>query len=430
MSAARWSREFGGLALSLLGSTLGWLVIAPLAALVPKRNDWVAVIGRQHGKFLDNAKYFFLLAPSFAPDLRLAFITERPEATAALSLASREALDYPGPRAIWFLLRCGSVVADSTDWGRHLRRFLLIRARTLQLWHGVGFKRIEIDKWRNETGRYRWFSRPWVFSLRMVFYRITGRLVRYDAVAVTSRFYRDQVFAPAFLSDRFLLSGYPRNTFGRGDPHVEALAWSNVESTVARRAHDWRQQGRKLVLVAPTMRDSGAPPMDLDPAAVQAIDAFAEANNVEFVFKFHPSERAATGIAGRHVHRCHADSDIYPLFPLSDALVTDYSSVYMDYLLVDRPVLFLVPRDDGYLQNDRQIQFDLARMTPGPAVATWEDLLSALAQQWQQDSYAPERRALRQKAFDDRPQERAVPDMLAFMRDAGWLPASPAPMEA
>lgn len=430
MSAARWSREFGGLTLSFLGSALGWLVIAPLAALVPKRNDWVAVIGRQHGKFLDNAKYFFLLAPSFAPDLRLAFITERPEVASRLSSASREALDYPGPRAIWFLLRCGSVVADSTDWGRHLRRFLLIRARTLQLWHGVGFKRIEIDKWRNETGRYRWFSRPWVFSLRMVFYRITGRVVRYGAVAVTSCFYRDQVFVPAFLSEHFPLSGYPRNTFGSGDTHVEALAWSNVDATVAQRAREWRQEGRRLVLVAPTMRDSGAPPMDLDPAALQAIDAFAEANHVEFVFKFHPSERAETGITGRHVHRCHADSDIYPLFPWSDALVTDYSSIYMDYLLVDRPVLFLLRRGDSYLQDDRQIQFDLARMTPGPTVATWKALLAALAQQWHEDAYATERHALRHTAFDDRPQEQAVPDLLAFMRAAGWLPAAPAPREA
>jgi hypothetical protein len=29
----------------------------------------------------------------------------------------------------------------------------LIRAHVIQMWHGVAFKRIELDKWRHETGR-------------------------------------------------------------------------------------------------------------------------------------------------------------------------------------------------------------------------------------------------------------------------------------
>lgn len=424
MSAGRWLREFGGLALSLLGSLLGWVLLVPVATLIPKRRDWIAVIGRQHGKFLDNAKHFFLQCDSQVPGLRLTFITERTEVVSLLAGSSREVLRYPGIRAVWLLLRCGTVVADSTDWGRHLRRFLLIRAHVLQLWHGVGFKRIELDKWRNETGSYRWFSQPWVFWLRICFYRFTGRLVRYGAVITTSNFYRDEVFVPAFLSDHFLVTGYPRNAFGSFPADTGNLVWSNVDADVTRQLATWTQQKRKLVIVAPTMRDSGTAPMRLDSAAVQTIDVFAETHGFEFLFKFHPSESHTGSITGNHLHLCSPDSDIYPLLAHADALITDYSSIYMDYLLLDRPVFFLIPDGDNYARQDRQLQFDPADMMPGPVTNSWKTLLAALAAHQKIDAYIEARARLRRKAFDDLPQAQAVPKLIDFMCEQQWLPAT------
>jgi hypothetical protein len=421
MSVVKWLKEFGGLALSLFGSLLGWSLIAPVAAAIPRRRDWIAVIGRQHGKFLDNAKYFFLDGGSRAPDLRLAFITERPDVLKLFEGSSREVLRYPGIRAVWYLLRCGTAVADSTDWGRHLRHFFLIRARVLQLWHGVGFKRIELDKWRNETGRYRWFSQSWVFTLRMLFYRVTGRVVRYGAVNTTSRFYCDEVFTPSFLSHHFLVAGYPRNTFGCAATENHKLTWSNVDTAIAYRLDEWIRLGRKLVVVAPTMRDSGKVPMKLNADAIGFVDAFAESHGVEFLFKFHPSERCADQIAGRHLHLCSPDSDIYPLLPYTHGLITDYSSIYMDYLLLDKPVLFLIPDGDCYTREDRQVQFDLADMTPGPVAASWPELLTALESQWQHDVCVDVRTQLRRKAFDDLLQEESVPKLIEFMRAHGWI---------
>lgn len=420
MSGASWTREFGSLALSMLGSLLGWVLLAPLALLIPKRRDWIAVIGRQNGKFLDNCKYFYLQSQS--GDLRVVFITEREDTMALFAGKSGDALRYPSFKSAWFLLRAGSTVVDSTDWGRNLRRFLLLRSRVVQLWHGVGFKRIELDKWRNETGRYRWFSKPWVFSLRMLFYRITGRVVSYDVVANTSRFYRDEVFAPAFLGRHFPITGYPRNAFARMSDQDHAFAWTNTDSAVASCLKEWLAAGRKLVVVTPTMRDSGAAPMQIDAETVRAIDAFSEAHGLEFVFKFHPSERATNLIAGRHLHTCSPDSDIYPLLAHADALVTDYSSIYMDYLLLDRPVLFLIPDGDSYMQNDRQVQFDLAEMMPGPIAASWPELLTLLDQQWTADAHAEERRALCKRSFDGLSQNDATTRLIEFMRKQRWLP--------
>ena len=107
---------------------------------------------------------------------------------------------------------------------------------------------------------------------------------------------------------------------------------------------------------------------------------------------------------------------------LAHALVTDDSSIYMDYLLVDKPILFLVPDHDQYVREDRQFQFDFASMTPGPKVDSWAELVAQLEQQWQHDEYADARARLRLTAFDGLPQVEAVPKLIDFMHRQRWLP--------
>lgn len=207
----------------------GFLLL-PIAFLCPKRADWVAVIGRQDGRFLDNAKYFFIQAPSAAPELRIVFVTERPDVFQFLTGRSRETLLYPTAKSVWFLLRCGTVVVDEAAWFRKARFFLLIRSRVVQLWHGVPFKWIELGLWRNPTGKFSWTSNRWVLWFRHLIYRLTGRYMRYSVVISTSKFYRDNVFSKAFSSHYFLVTGYPRNDFALSLSEEDAkLAW--MEST-------------------------------------------------------------------------------------------------------------------------------------------------------------------------------------------------------
>jgi CDP-glycerol glycerophosphotransferase (TagB/SpsB family) len=338
----------------------------------------------------------------------------------------REASRFPSLNSIWFLARCGCVVVDEAAWFRQMRYFLLIRAKVVQLWHGIPIKRIELDHWRHEIGRYKWASWPPLLWLRLVIYRINGRWPRYAAVIATSSYYRDSVFAQAFLARHFPVTGYPRNDFAQSLP-VESrdLAWSNVDSAVKSRLSTWRTLGRKLVLVAPTFRDSGSVPMQLDPATLLAIDAFAAIHGVEFLFKFHPSERNADHVSGRHFHVCARDSDVYPLLPYTVALVTDFSSISMDYLLLDRPLLFLIPSDDDYASNNRELQFDPRTMMPGPVVPDWPSMLTALLDAWAHDEYVQARAELRRKAFEDLPQADAVPKLIALMRKQRWVAALP-----
>jgi CDP-glycerol glycerophosphotransferase (TagB/SpsB family) len=422
MSAARSIGGPARLLFTLLASALGWALVVPVAWLVPKRRNWIAVIGRQDGQFLDNAKYFFLQAHALAPGARLVFVSERAGVVELITGAGREALCFPGVRSAWFLMRCGTVVVDEASWYRRMRYFLLIRARVVQLWHGVGCKWIEIQQWRREAGAFGWASHPVVLAARLLFYRLIGRRARYAMVATTSAFYRDEVFEPAFLASHYPVTGYPRNDFALSleGPDRE-LAWRNVDRSISSKLAGWALEGKKLVLVAPTFRDSGTLPMHLDALALESIDAFGETHGVEFLFKFHPSERNADQIRGRHFHVCSRDSDVYPLLPHASALVTDYSSISMDFLWVDKPLLFLVPENDDYASSDRGLQFEPRTMMPGPIVSSWPLLLPALLDAWSNDGHVAERAALRRQAFDDLPQSQATSRIIAFARAKRWF---------
>lgn len=411
-------------AVGLLAALLGWVLLAPLAALVPRRKDWVAVIGRDEGKFVDNAKYFLLQAtPALRPNVRCVFVTERRDVADMLLDSDYEVMLYPRWRSVCFLLRAGTLIADSTEWHMRLRRFLTVRCRHVQLWHGVGYKRIELGQWRNEAVGRGWRSWPVLRAVRSAKRVFVGRVVRYDLVNTTSAFYRDEVFKPAFRSSHFTALGYPRNTFGELNEAAKAMAWRNVDSGITRNLRAWLADGRRMVLVAPTFRDTRASPMGLTAATLTLLDSWCEQQRVELVFKFHPAERQASAVEGRHLHLCSPESDLYPLMPISSALITDYSSIYMDYLLLDKPILFLVPDLDEYVSKDRQLQFDFREMTPGPKAATWDELVKHATQQWERDDYAQARDALKLKAFGGRPQELAAPLLIEFMRQQGWLPS-------
>ena len=413
---------FISLILRSLGGVLGWIFIAPVAYFVPKRNDWIAVYGQHDGRFLDNAKYFFLQAEEYLSNTRTVFISSNKYNIYNLQKYNRELITYPSLKSIIYLLRCSVIVVDHASWHKGLRFFLLINTRKIQLWHGIPFKKIELSAWKSQKGQLSWASSKLALKMRLFFYKLTGRLTKYSLVISPSLFYKENSFTSAFLANNFPIIGYPRNDFAQsltGDNLK--LAWRNVDSKITGQLAEWVKLNKKLVVVAPTFRDSGAMPMQLESTALKSLSMFAEKHNVEFLFKFHPLEKNAETIAGQHFHICARDSDIYPLLPYAAALVTDYSSISMDFLWVDKPLVFLIPDNDDYAEKDRQLQFDPRAMMPGPVIPDWISLQTALLREWGEDNYAPERASLRSKAFDDLPQADATTQLISIMREQGWI---------
>jgi CDP-glycerol glycerophosphotransferase (TagB/SpsB family) len=85
------------------------------------------------------------------------------------------------------------------------------------------------------------------------------------------------------------------------------------------------------------------------------------------------------------------------LLPFIDVLVTDYSSVYHDFLLLDKPMLF-IPYDYNEFSQRIGFKYDYFKNLPGPNITSFEEFLDSInTVQSSGDIYATERRKLLKK---------------------------------
>jgi CDP-glycerol glycerophosphotransferase len=169
-----------------------------------------------------------------------------------------------------------------------------------------------------------------------------------------------------------------------------------------------RERG-PVVLFAPTFRDQVGNPFTQSALDLVELARFLKKMDGYLVIKGHRLVReniVAENLP--NVIACPSATDIYPVMPMVDLLLTDYSSIYMDYLLLDRPVAFFCSDYDQYVQRNRDLQFPYEQMTPGPRCTTQEELHEALQGLLQgKDRWQVARHALRNRAFSHHDGEAA-----------------------
>ena len=74
------------------------------------------------------------------------------------------------------------------------------------------------------------------------------------------------------------------------------------------------------------------------------------------------------------------DDDIYNKLQEFNFLITDYSSIYFDYLLLDRPIIFTPFDIKEYINQDREMYYLYDDVTPGPKAENWTQALKCIDQ--------------------------------------------------
>ena len=137
--------------------------------------------------------------------------------------------------------------------------------------------------------------------------------------------------------------------------------------------------GKKLVLYAPTFRDAiednDALLQKVDTAAFRARFGESAALLVRLHPQIHPEKRQLSGATD-----VTAYADVPTLVLACDALITDYSSICMDFALLQKPCVFFAFDLERY-KAARDFYFDYEAYVPGPVVADFAAALDALESQ-------------------------------------------------
>jgi CDP-glycerol glycerophosphotransferase (TagB/SpsB family) len=237
---------------------------------------------------------------------------------------------------------------------------------SLELWHGFPLKGLTLMEPSLKPREKRAVAAGWAMAGRIASYSPLYTLVMNACFGVDI--------------NQYVVTGAPRNDWlfdGRG-------------RTLQERTLGLPFGSDRVVLFMPTFRSRGLGKTDgtqrqghflaFDGFDPSRFVRFLERESLHFVMKIHPVEEAEWAPAlqrqGGRVHLLtdpmleRQGLDLYQLLDGVDALVTDYSGVALDYLLLDRPLVF-TPVDLEAYRNSRNLvlqPYDF--WTPGPKALT------------------------------------------------------------
>jgi CDP-glycerol glycerophosphotransferase len=193
----------------------------------------------------------------------------------------------------------------------------------------------------------------------------------------------DLLAAPSEAAVRTLAAalGVRGRAVAVGSPRADLLVSPEAAS---RREETRRRLGlaadQRVVLYAPTFREQARvgghheKVLLLDPAALTAARP-----DVVLLVRGHPRTFADPTVRGERVLDVTTYPDAAEMQLAADVLVTDWSSVLLDFVRTEKPVVLLAPDLEEYLLGGRGLYLDLREDPPGPLVGSTEELLGALA---------------------------------------------------
>jgi len=379
----------------LLLLLIGWVIAVPVSLLIPKKKKLILFIGGENGQLRDNVKYLFLyLQNQKSADLTFYFLTEDSRTRDVLAAEGLPAVLYPRLTALFIMLRASVVIVDNLTWIWNLKYHLLFKCCKVQLWHGCSMKRLELDNLNELEKINTWWKK--------IIANATGRFPLYDFLLSTSKLNTEKIFVPAFRSKKIFEYGYPRNdVFFRQPDTLDLIGADRACIDTVRR---YSQGNHKTVLYAPTFRDTARGDDFLEKQALEIdrLNRFGRANRILFVFKIHPFRKLEFDFSrGDHVIRYADAGDVYPLLPMIDLLITDYSSIFFDFLFTDRPVVFFPYDYEKYTTEDRSLKYDYFWITPGPKCYSQGQLQETVGRILLQDDdrFALKRKEIRDLSF-------------------------------
>jgi CDP-glycerol glycerophosphotransferase (TagB/SpsB family) len=132
----------------------------------------------------------------------------------------------------------------------------------------------------------------------------------------------------------------------------------------------------------PTFRDYGHWDNGLNLAR---LNTFLADNNALLLIRSHPIDQSIKDIDPAFTRIIKSTpvpgswDDAYEELVGSDVLITDYSSLLFEYLLVDQPILLYHPDRKKY-ENSRHFGVDFEQIKPSESITEFDELLKAMEQ--------------------------------------------------
>ena len=344
-------------------------VFYPFSYLFP-RTDKILVFGSYRGGFNDNSKYLFLYANEHIKDRKIVWISTKKSTVAHIRDLGFQAYYVASVRGLFYALRSGYWFVNS--YTSDIAFCLAGRAKIVNLWHGVPMKAIEFGITKGDLAK-RYVDK----DIRDVFFH-PAPFRRPDYMVSTTNFF-DDVFSKSFriTKEKCIQTGCPRNIMLHLSIDEVNEFVRSYESQATKDLIQKIQQYNKVFVYMPTWRDSQrdcfANGFDLN-----ALNECVAAQNACVLMKPHANTIIDKSIKYTNLFFLDGSVDMYCILPYTHTLITDYSSILYDYILMPDKNVILFHYDYEEYVNSREFIFDIKDNIVGKQVYTFDNLLEVI----------------------------------------------------
>ena len=327
---------------------LGRLIVYPFP-----RDKKLVVYGGVYDLFIDNCKYLFIYNNEYFKGYRHVWLTKNRNLQRYIQSLGFEAAYSKSLKGIFLALRAKNVIFDDAAFF-YTWEFLVPGANRIELWHGIPLK-MYCNAYCENQPPYK--AHSW-FQDTIIHDHIHGT----HAVSTTKRL--DYVNSATFdvPIERIIHATLPRTRILLMSEEERCSHIKKYE-TIDFYQYYLSLKGRKekKIIYMPTFRDANPDYIDEAIPDWNDLNEYCKKEGLLFFLKVH---RAAKTPDKEYSHIVLLDNkmDVYPLLPLFDILITDYSSILYDFSLTNKPVLLYTYDIEGYENDSRKLFTDFHQL--------------------------------------------------------------------
>lgn len=332
-----------------------WNIFYLISLFIPKKkNLWLfgAGTGTQYN---DNTKYFFEYISLKKKKIKAIWLTHSNEIlkhVRSKGLVCYKIYSFKG----FYLSLKADLSFVSTHW-RDLNHFLPNK-KTIQLWHGSPIKKIYNDDSRIIEKRELFLKKVIKF-----FFPYLKTIDDYFAIIASSKDERKNLSSGFNLSlEKIHITGLPRN---QNFNHIKSGLSKTKTNLRAIYLPTWRQINHDEFI-----------------NSFQKLNfAIRKYKNIFIDIKLHPynfSLLKNINVKNPRISIIKNDftnDDLHAYLNDYDILITDYSSIFFDFLLTKKPIIIFAPDHDMYLKYERNFYYKFDEIKTTSIFTDWGALL-------------------------------------------------------
>lgn len=339
-------------------------ILLGFSYLIP-RNKKIWCFG---STFRDNAKYLYIYMFEKTKDIKCVWIGDEEDVKKVSELGFR-AYKRWSFYGLWYELVAGAYVFNS--YPANVNLFTMGRAKRINLWHGIALKCID-RKIKVGPVAERYHAKGLMNEIRYLNFRIKPHVVLSTAPIMTDNF--SEAFDVG--KDRIIEGIYPRcQLLNRTEDEILYFI-RNYESEECLDVVHKIKKFNYTYIYMPTWRDNGGDLLRDCGFDFNIANEALKMHDRLLIIKLHPDAKVSASGSYSNIFFIDKNVDIYPILPFTNCLITDFSSIYFDYILMDgKQILLFLPDFDDYINNNRDLAYPYDEVMKGKKIMEFSNLI-------------------------------------------------------